>query len=291
MMQPRCLPSWLSLLYIPADQPERLSEALEFGAHAIILDLEDFVPQVAKAKARCNIEAAASLIKRSGLDVVVRINQRMDLAVADLDRAVIESVDAIMVTKVMGAQHLRLLDETVGALERQRGLSIGKIKFIALIETVAALSRMHEIDGTLDRMIAIGLGGEDIARECNMQASAETLQYPKQKMIFHSQSAGLIPLGYLASVIDYKSEAQFTEMLTRSRQFGFQAATCLKREQVAMVNKIYAPSQAERDNAKTVIEAYEPLNQEAFPILRSSEEMLQVSRAKLVLARAARSFY
>jgi citrate lyase subunit beta/citryl-CoA lyase len=283
------LPSWLSLLYVPGDQAARIEAAVHQRAHAVILDLEDFVPSAAKIQARGNIEAGAALLSRHGIDAVVRVNRRIDLAVADIDRSVVEPVSALMITKVMGADHLRLLDEWISSLEIRRGLPVGRIKLIALIETAASLARMGELGAAGSRLVAMGLGGEDIARESAMRSSAETLQYPKQRMIFEAVAAGLIPLGYLASVVDYKDAATFREMAVRSREFGFQAATCLNADQVAVINAVYAPTQADQDRATALIAAGgRGLHGQPDGGSLPHEDAADLRHARLVLARAAR---
>ena len=64
---------------------------------------------------------------RNGADVAVRINRPMRLAMADLEAAIRPGLSAVFVTKTEGVQHLRLLDEVVSELERERGMAPGKI--------------------------------------------------------------------------------------------------------------------------------------------------------------------
>lgn len=279
-------PAWLSLLYAPADDLARVNAAARSGAHAVVLDLEDFVGEENKEAARGNLEQAVAEVRKSGVDAVVRINRRMDAAVADLDRAVIAPVDAIMVPKVMGADHLRLLDEVVHALEARRGLTTGRIRFIALVETASALARISEICTAVPRVAAIGLGGEDIARECGMVASARTLQHIKQDMIFRAVAAGIVPLGFMSSVAGYRDAAGFADMVAASRDFGFQAATCLRPEQVGVVNRVYAPTDTEIERARRLIasdSAPDRASRSAVP----DEYAAGLRRARLLLARAA----
>ena len=53
----RDLPSWRSLLYVPATQPRFVERAHTRGADAIILDLEDAVAPGEKAAARAALAA------------------------------------------------------------------------------------------------------------------------------------------------------------------------------------------------------------------------------------------
>src|SRR3954462_4133741 len=63
-----------SLLYVPAHSERFLSKAHERGADAIILDLEDAVPEADKDRARAGLNEAASSAGRNGAQIFVRIN-------------------------------------------------------------------------------------------------------------------------------------------------------------------------------------------------------------------------
>ncbi len=63
-----------SLLYVPAHSERFLAKAHERGADAIILDLEDAVPEADKDRARDGLREAAKSVARNGAQVFVRIN-------------------------------------------------------------------------------------------------------------------------------------------------------------------------------------------------------------------------
>ena len=238
------LPNWTSLLYLPGHTAEASASPLGCRPDAVVLDLEDFVPSDEKRVARARVPSLAQAFASQGLDTLVRINRRLDLAVEDLDRVVVEDVKAVMVTKVSSAEHLLLLDEFVASLEAQRGLVPGHIRFVAMIETASALTQVDRIACSVDRLVALTLGGEDLARECGMRSSRHTLTYPKQKLVHAAAAAGIQPWGYLASVADYTDHDLFVAMLQDSRDFGFRSATCLLPAQVEAVNAIYARHEA-----------------------------------------------
>ena len=63
-----------SLLYVPAHSERFIGKAHERGADAIILDLEDAVPDADKTAARDNLAATIALVARNGAAAFVRIN-------------------------------------------------------------------------------------------------------------------------------------------------------------------------------------------------------------------------
>ena len=247
------LPVWRSLLYVPANVEKYVAKAHTRGADCIQVDLEDSVPSAEKDRARTLVPAVAARVRRGGADVVVRINRPLAAAVRDLDACIGPDVDGIAVTKVQSADHLRLLDELVSELEAKRGLSPGHTRFIAMIETPEAFFRMAEIARAIDRLAAMNIGGEDFALETGMAPAEETLQMPKQQMIFAARSGGLMPLGFVASVAAFGDWTAFRAMVRRSRHFGFMGAGCIHPGQVPIVNEEYSPAPEEVAYARRVI--------------------------------------
>ena len=284
------LPVWRSLLYVPVNVEKFVAKAHTRGADCILLDLEDSVPPAEKVRARALVAAAAPRVRRGGADVVVRINRPLDLAVRDLEAVVGPDIDGVAITKVDGPGHLRLLDELVAALEASRGLAHGSIKFIAMVETPAALFRIERIARAVERTVGLDIGGEDFSLASGMEPSEETLLAPKQQMIFAARAAGILPLGFIASVAGYGDWPAFRAMVERSRRFGFMGASCIHPGQVPIVNECYTPSaqdlaQAERvvaENAKAAAEG-----RASFSLDGKMVDIPVVERARQLLARHA----
>ncbi len=247
------LPVWRSLMYVPVNVEKYVDKAHTRGADVIQLDLEDSVPPAEKANARKLVEKAAARVRRAGADVVVRINQPLSLAVRDLEHSVCPDVDGIACTKIDSASHVRLLDELVTELEEKRGMTVGHTRFVAMIETPEAFTRIDEIPGASGRVVAINIGGEDFALNCNMQPTGEALFYPKQRMVIAANAAGVMPLGFIDSVASFGDWEAFRKMVRRSRDFGFMGAGCIHPGQVTIVNEEYTPADAEVEYARKVI--------------------------------------
>jgi citrate lyase subunit beta/citryl-CoA lyase len=148
---------------------------------------------------------------------------------------------------------VRLLDELVTELEDKRGMRAGHTRFITMIETPEAFTRIDEIPAASPRVVAMNIGGEDFALNCNMQPTGEALIYPKQRMIIAANAAGVMPLGFIDSVAGFGDWENFRRMVRRSRDFGFMGAGCIHPGQVVIVNEEYTPSAQEVDYARKVI--------------------------------------
>ena len=238
----RELPVWRSLLYVPVNVERFIEKAHTRGADVIQLDLEDAVPPSEKEKARALVEKNAARVRRGGADVVVRINQPLALAVRDLEHSVCPDVDGIALAKVDSASHVKLLDQLVTELEEKRGMKIGHTRFIAMIETADAFTRIDEIPRASPRIAAMNIGGEDFALDCGMQPDEDVLLHPKQRMIIAARAAGVMPLGFIGTVADFSDWDAFRTMVRRARRFGFDGAGCIHPGQVKIVNEEYTPS-------------------------------------------------
>lgn len=249
----RDLPVWRSLLYVPVNVEKFVDKAHTRGADCIQLDLEDSVPPAQKAHARTLVEKAAARVRRGGADVVVRINQPLALAVRDLEHSILPDVDGIACTKIDSASHVKLLDELVSDLEEKRGMKVGHTRFITMIETADAFSRIDEIPRASPRVAAMNIGGEDFALDCVMQPDEDVLLHPKQRMIIAARAARVMPLGFIGTVADFSDWERFRQMVRRSRRFGFDGAGCIHPGQVTIVNEEYTPSVEEVEYARKMI--------------------------------------
>ena len=248
------LPVWRSLMYVPVNVEKYVDKAHTRGADCIQLDLEDSVPASQKDAARKLVPAAARRVRRGGGDVVVRINSPYEITVKDLDPSICAEVDGIAITKAQSADHVKRIDDHISSLEAKRGLRPGHTRLIAMIETPAAFFQMPAIAASSTRLVAMNIGGEDFALENGMEPTEETLLMPKQQMILAARAAGLIPLGFIASVASFGDWGAFRAMVRRSRAFGFMGASCIHPGQVPIVNQEFSPSEAELAFATRVVD-------------------------------------
>jgi len=284
------LPVWRSLLYVPVNVEKYVEKAHTRGADCIQLDLEDSVPPAEKARARTLVQAAATRVRRGGADVVVRINSPFEATKQDLLFCISPQVNGIAVTKSESADHIRKIDDFISELEAKHGLPAGHTRLIAMVETPAAFFEMPAIARSSPRLVAMNIGGEDFALEAGMEPVEETLLMPKQQMIFAARAAGLMPLGFIASVAGFGDPEGFRRMVRRSRQFGFMGAGCIHPGQVPIVNEEYSPSAGEVESARRILSENEraaAAGRASFAIDGRMIDVPVVERARRLLERAA----
>jgi citrate lyase subunit beta/citryl-CoA lyase len=288
-MLQRDLPSWRSLMFCPANKPRFIEKAHTRGADAIILDLEDSIPDSEKAAARLAIAGAAQIVGQAGADVCVRINRPLELAVDDIAAAVGPGVAALVLPKVAGPEHVQLLAEVIAGCEARAGVPLGHTKLIALVETAAALPKLGDIAKADARLVAMAVGGEDLATDLDAEPSADSLYVAKMLGIHAARAAGILPLGVLASVGNIDRLDEYRAMLTRSRALGFACATCVHPDHVVLLNEIYGPNPAAVERARRMIAAFEEAERRGEGAVGFEGMMVDrpvVDRARRLVARA-----
>ena len=288
MSERRELPVWRSMLFVPVTVRKFVDGAAKRGADAIILDLEDSVPAAEKPRARSLLQEAAEIVARGGADVVVRINRPLRMAIADIEAAVSPRVAALALPKIESAEHLCLLAEVIDEVESERGMALGTTKLVAMVETASAFFRMAEIARAHPRLIAMTLGAEDFALSVGMVPEAEGLFYPKQQMIIAARAAGIMPMGFLGTVADFRDIEAFRATLKRSRRLGFMGASVIHPAQVPILNEEFAPAAEEVAHADRVVAAYDKATAEGVGAIVVDGRMIDVpvvERAQALLAR------
>ncbi|HEX6841871.1 MAG TPA: CoA ester lyase [Stellaceae bacterium] len=287
-MSQAALPVWRSMLFVPVTVEKYVARAAERGADALILDLEDSVPLAEKTRGREVLQDAAETVAKNGADVVVRINRRWRMAIQDIEAAVSPAVQALMLTKVESAEHVQMLAEVVDEIEAERGMALGSTKFVALVETASGFLRMTEIARAHPRLVALSIGAEDFALSVGMLPDAEGLFLPKQQMIIAARAAGILPLGFIGTVADFRDLDAYRLTIRRARRLGFMGASCIHPSQVAILNQEFRPSPDEVAAAERAVAAYDAATASGIGAIELDGKMIDVpviERAKHVLAR------
>lgn len=283
---PAQVPDWRSILFVPADQPRFIDKAHLRGADAIQLDLEDAVAPSAKAGARRALPGAIAALAAHRVPVVVRINRGWRDAMADLDAAVRAGVHAITLPKVEDSGRVRAIDEAIAEFESERGLPVGAIGLLLLIESPAALPRLPELAAASPRVIAMTLGPEDYSVAAGCATEGPALLGPNLAVAQACAARGLLPLGFVGSIGDFADLAAFRRRIEQARQLGFRGAAVIHPAQVAILNEAFGPSPAELEWAARVVQAAAQAGEGAFALDGRMIDRPVVMRAQTWLARA-----
>jgi malyl-CoA/(S)-citramalyl-CoA lyase len=158
-------------LAVPAHREKMVAGAAACAADAVFLDLEDAVPEGAKADALAGAVAALGALDWGRKTVAVRINAlnsgRVEAEVAALRGA--GRLDALIVPKAESAADLALVEGLLGPESR--------LELEALIETAAGILQVDGIAAAGGRLTALQFGVGDFAASIGAR-SAEIGESP-----------------------------------------------------------------------------------------------------------------
>jgi citrate lyase subunit beta/citryl-CoA lyase len=251
-----------SFLFAPGNHPRRVAKALTLDADAVILDLEDAVA-IAEKPATREAVAAAFEEPRTGL-LYVRVNAAdTEFCHGDVDAMVHPRLDGIVLPKVESAATLQTIDWLLANLERERGLAACGIDLIPIIETAKGLTRIDAILGAGTRVKHCAFGAGDFTLDLNMRWSRDEseLAYARSRVVTASRAAGIeAPLDTVW--VDLQDEAGLEASTRCALGLGFQGKMCIHPNQIAVVNRVFTPTNAEIDFAERVVAAFAAAEQQ-----------------------------
>tara|TARA_B110001454_G_C12688811_1_gene421433 strand:- start:709 stop:1554 length:846 start_codon:yes stop_codon:yes gene_type:complete len=245
---------WRSLLFVPGDDSVRISKAARGNADAVILDLEDGVPEDRKCDARAALGEAARNIAAHGKAVIIRIDNRN--AAADLAAAALCSADAIMIPKV---ENTGRLDEIVRLLRGHQAnggvKSTSTTALLPLIETPAAVPVLHDL-AAHPQTIGLAFGSEDFSLALGVEPSPECLDLPCKLLSLAAAGAGKMALAVPFSLAAYRDLGGFEAAAAAARKFGATGGLCVHPGQVDTLNRCFLPPTEALDAARAIVAAW-----------------------------------
>ena len=242
-----------SLLFVPADRPERFAKAAASGADALILDLEDSVSPEKKDVGRTAIaEWLAS--DRAGVTTFVRVNPLDgDLTDADLAAVLPGRPDGLLLPKAEGAKSVEALVVKLG------GVSLPILPIAT--ETPAAIFQLGSYGAVASHLAGLTWGAEDLPAAIGAATSREadgsyTAPYElvRSLTLFGAHAAGTQAIETVFPRID--APEALAAYVARARRDGFTGMMAIHPAQVATINAGFTPTEAEVAHARAVIDAF-----------------------------------
>jgi citrate lyase subunit beta/citryl-CoA lyase len=280
-----------SLLFAPGNSSRKMAKALESGADAVILDLEDSVGEADKAAARHQV--AEILAGPRPCKVLVRVNPLLSsLALHDLASVVAHAPDAIVLPKPDSAADVVRLGLYLEALEAQAGLQVGSLGILPIAtETPAALFNLQTYADHRQRLVGLTWGAEDLPTALGATTNrGERGGYSDVCRLARSlclAGAAAAQVGAFETVYpDFNDVTGLDAYAQRGRAEGFVGMMAIHPRQVAIINHAFTPTPDEVARARTIVALFETTP--GAGVLSLDGKMLDrphLDQARRVLAR------
>jgi citrate lyase subunit beta/citryl-CoA lyase len=233
-----------SLLFAGATRPDLVAKLPAVGADAVVIDLEDAVPENEKDAARA---ALPTLVESAaGARVMVRVNgAATPWFEPDIEAVAALPVVGVVVPKVERVEDLADLAGPLG----------DDTELVAGIESARGVA-------DVDELLAAGasaayFGAEDYIADLGGRRTREGQEvlYARSRVALATRLAGVPSLDQV--VVDFRDDAVFAADAERGRAIGFRGKLCIHPRQVAIANQVFGASPEEVERARALLAAWE----------------------------------
>lgn len=282
-----------TMMFVPGNNPAMVKDAGIYGADSIMFDLEDAVSLAEKDAARDLVYEALKSQDYGEAELVVRINGDDTPFYQNDVRAMVKAgIDVIRLPKTETAEMITSLEKDVLAAEKEFGREEGSTHLMAAIESAKGVLNAPEIAAASDRMIGIALSAEDYTTDMKTHRYPDgaELEFARNMVLHAARAAGIAAFDTVFTNMD--DTDGFYRETRYIHQLGFDGKSLVNPRQIAMVNEVYQPTQAEIENARNVINAIEEARLKGSGVISMNGQMVDrpvVLRAQRVMRLAKAS--
>ena len=270
---------WRSLLFVPVLNHRLVKSATRCYADAIVLDLEAAVPEHRKEEARKVLLKAVSGLKKSGIDIAVRVNP-LDLG----------GIDDIKVAIEITADLIVLPHATIDAAKMAADLA-GDTRIVSLIESPRGVIDAIAIAEASSTIVGLGLGAEDYSTEMCARPTPELLVPAAFQVIQAARATRREPLVIPDTIAEYTDLKRFEKAALKARAMGASGSFAIHPGQVEVLNRVFMPSDEEILEAQDIIAVATKASQSGNAIATRNGQMIDkpiVSRARSIIELSRR---
>lgn len=276
-----------SRLYIPGNSPKMMINAGIYGAHGIIMDLEDAVAPERKDEARLLVRNALRQVDFYGAERMVRINQ-LPRGLDDLEEIIPHNVHVVLLPKCESREEILAVNEKIDSVKKRHGLT-APVYLMPIIESALGVLRAYEIASAADNVAAVALGLEDYCADLGVKrtvAGTESL-YAKAHTVNACRAAGVQAIDSVFS--DFQDLDALRGIVLQSKSLGFEGIGCIHPNQIKPVHESFAPGEDEIAKAKKIVLVFEDAKEKGLGVVSLGSKMIDppvVNRAVQSIDRA-----
>jgi len=269
-----------SILFVPADKPERIEKAATLSTDVVVIELEDGVSPENKDLARREAGRVIEQVDFGNKEVGLRVNRISTLhgledmiAIAKWDR----KPDLVFLPKVESAGEVRIYDDLISQMKVE-------LEFMVLIESSRGVLNAAKIVSASPRVSCLALGIADLSAELGSRMSWDAMFSYRAAMILACGLTGIMPID--PPYLNIRDEAGLLKECKKARDMGYTGKLCIHPSQLAPVNGAFTPSAEEVIRARRIVEAAETQGTGALvldgkmvdtPVIKSAQRIVETA--------------
>ena len=277
-----------SKLFVPGSRADLFAKALAGDADTISFDVEDSVPEGAKARAREQVAGVirSAAVRESAKSIIVRINALGSPEFeADVTAFATPGVALLNLPKVQCAEDVQQAAAALERAECRNGVE-QPIQLLINIETPRALRLAAIIAGSHPRVAGLQLGLGDLFEPQGMDR--RDLASVHAAMFAVRMACGEYGrFAYDSAFPDLDDAEGFRREAELARSLGYAGKSCVHPQQVSLANEIFRVGELTLAAARRIVAASKAaarLGHGAFVVDGRMIDLPSLRRAEALLA-------
>ena len=253
-----------SLLFVPSSSEKMLNKIDVLNPDAFILDLEDSVPFALKELARNNIKKKLETIdENSKINIFIRANELCtDNFYKDIEETISTKIIGYVIPKFENTNSLKKAFKFISNKESEKGIQIGKIKFILMIENPKGVLELSKINNFDQRILALAIGWEDFTREINVftDVTDNLLDFVRMTVLICAKANGLLAIDTVYK--NFSDSQGLKSEAIKILKMGFNGKFAIHPNQIDIINSCFIPTNEEIGKMEVILKNKDKFEQE-----------------------------
>jgi len=267
-----------SILFVPADKPERIEKAATLSTDVVVIELEDGVSPENKDFARIEAGRMIEQVDFGNKEVALRVNRISTLHGLEDVNALAKwpkKPDLVLLPKVESAGEVRIYDDLISQMKAE-------LEFMVMIESSRGILNAAKIVSASPRVSCLALGAADLSAELGSQMSWDAMFFHRASMVLACGLTGIMPID--SPYLDIRDENGLLRECKKVREMGYTGKLCIHPSQLATVNGAFTPSAEEVAHSRRIVKAAETQGTGALmldgkivdtPVIKSAQRIVE----------------
>jgi len=269
-----------SILFVPADKPERIEKAATLSTDVVVIELEDGVSPENKDFARKEAGRMIEQVDFGNKEVALRVNRISTLhGLEDMIAMAkwAKKPDLVLLPKVESAGEVRIYDDLISQMK-------AKLEFMVMVESSRGILNAAKIVPASPRVSCLAIGVADLSAELGSRMSWDAMFIHRASMVVACGLTGIMPID--SPYLNIRDETGLLKECKKVREIGYTGKLCIHPSQLALVNGAFTPSAEEVARSRRIIKAAETRGIGALvldgkmvdtPVIKSAQRIVEAA--------------
>jgi citrate lyase subunit beta / citryl-CoA lyase len=279
-----------SLLFVPANRPDRVEKAWRAGADAVILDLEDSIPEAAKSASAKTIKTLLSTRPNHGPLALARINAVSSRYWSnDIEELQYQGLSGLVLPQCNAVEEVLEVGSALAIKERENNLDTGTVRLFLLIESARGVLQADQLAKASSRVAALVFGAEDFCLDMRISHTPEgsELAFARASIALCARAHGLPAIDTVFTNV--RDTAGLIHDSQVGKRTGFSGKLAIHPKQIDVIHSVFAASREELELATKIVETYKNAEAKGYGAVSLDGKMIDrpiYERARRLLRSA-----